>query len=68
MAWHRTVTEKAFFVIIFVLVTTIGLASLLGISGSDILETAVNAAISTAIAVLITALVFWSERRRATRG
>jgi len=68
MTWHRTVTEKAFFVIAFVLVATIGLASALGISGNDILETAVNAAISTVIAVLITTLVFWSERRRATRG
>ena len=68
MSWHRKVTERAFFVIVFVLVATIGIAQALGISGNEILETAVNTVISTVIAVLITWLVFFTERRRATRG
>jgi len=68
MTWHRKVTERAFFVIVFVLVATIGIAQALGISGNEILETAVNTVISTVIAVLITWLVFFTERRRATRG
>ena len=68
MSWHRKVTERAFFVIVFVLVATIGIAQVIGISGNEILETAVNTVISTVIAVLITWLVFFAERRRATRG
>jgi len=68
MSWHRKLTERAFFVIVFVLVATIGIAQALGISGNEILETAVNTVISTVIAVLITWLVFFTERRRATRG
>ena len=68
MAWHRKLTEKAFFVIVFVLVSTVGIASLLGVSGNDILETMINAAIATAVSILLTFMVFWSERKSATRG
>ena len=65
MAWHRKITEKAFFILFFVLVSTLGVARMLGVSGNEILETAINAAISTVIAILIAFVVFSQERRRA---
>jgi len=68
MTWHRKLTEKAFFVIVFVLVSTIGIASLLGVSGNDILETVINAAIATAVSILLTFMVFWSEKRSMAKG
>jgi len=67
MAWHRKITEKAFFILFFVLVSTLGVAYRLGLSGNDILETAVNAVISTVIAILLAYLVFAQERRKAAR-
>ena len=64
MAWHRKITERAFFILIFVLVSTLGAAHMLGVSGNQILETAVNAIISTVVAIFVTLLVFSAERRR----
>jgi len=68
MTWYKSVVEKSLFTLIFVLITAIGLANLLGISNNQILETIVNAVISTLIALIITILIFKSHERRITKG
>jgi len=68
MAWHRKITEKAFFILFFALVSALGVAYRLGISGNQLLETMVNAVISTIIAILLAYLVFSQERRKAGGG
>ena len=63
MAWYKSLTEKAFFIIIFTLVATFGIAKSLGFSDNQLLETAINAIITVLIATLVTAIIFWSHRR-----
>lgn len=63
MAWHRKIVQQAFFILIFVLVSTVGVAYMLGVPKNEILVTAVNAVISTCVAVLLTVLVFAAEGR-----
>ena len=65
MAWHRRVTQQAFFILIFVLVATLGVAAWLGVSGNEILSTAVNAIVATVVSLLVTTLVFRAERKSA---
>ena len=64
MAWHRRVTQQAFFILIFVLVSTLGVAYMLGVSGNEILSTAVNAIIATVVSLLVTTAVFRAEKKQ----
>lgn len=66
--WARALTSKSFFILAFVIVSAIGVAKMLGISDSDILETAVTAAIATVVSSVLTFFVFRSASRGARRG
>jgi len=61
MGMGKKITEKAFFIIIFVLLSAIGIANAFGISGNDILTTLITAVIASAISMLVSFLVFHSE-------
>lgn len=61
---HRKITESAFFIIIFTILSAIGFSKMvLGISDNRLLENIVNTVIGTSIAILITWIVFALERR-----
>jgi len=61
MGVGRKITEKAFFVLAFVLLTAVGVARALGLSDNDILGTLVTAVIASAVSLFISFLVFRTE-------
>jgi hypothetical protein len=63
VSWYKSLTEKSFFIIIFTLVATFGLARALGFSGNDLLETAINAIITTLIVIILTQLIFYMHKK-----
>ena len=60
--WRRTLVGKAFFVLAFVIVSTIGVAKMLGVDDSSILETIINAVVSTVVSMLLVLLVLGRSR------
>ena len=65
MAWHEKIVERSIFILVFTLLAVIGFAAtVLGISGNELAENIINAAIATIVAVLVTKLVMLQERKR----
>jgi len=59
MAWYKTLTEKAFFVIIFALISIFQIGSMLGFNQDNkLVETAIKAGISTLVAILLSFIIF----------
>jgi len=66
---HRTITEKAFFVIFFVLFSAIGVSKLvLGMDTDEILEKIITTVISTIVAMITVSLIFFVEGRKRGKG
>ena len=61
MGVGRKITEKAFFVIAFVLLSAIGVAQAFGLSNNDIISTLITAVIASAVSLLISFIVFRTE-------
>ena len=68
VAWYKSLTEKSLFIIIFTLVATFGLARALGFSENELLETAINAIITTLIVIILTTVIFYMHKRDVEGG